>query len=76
MGKTRCPWPGEDPLYIRYHDEEWGVPCHCDRKHFEFLVLESAQAAEKAPAKIVESERVAVAAAEGARSPGQWRLLW
>jgi len=44
MPKTRCPWPGDDRLYVRYHDEEWGVPCHCDRKHFEFLVLESAQA--------------------------------
>lgn len=41
---NRCPWCGEDELYIRYHDEEWGVPVHDDRKHFEFLVLESAQA--------------------------------
>jgi DNA-3-methyladenine glycosylase I len=41
---NRCPWCGEDPLYIKYHDEEWGVPVHDDRKHFEFLVLESAQA--------------------------------
>ena len=40
----RCSWPGEDELYIQYHDEEWGVPVHDDRKHFEFLVLESAQA--------------------------------
>ncbi|MFH1453010.1 MAG: DNA-3-methyladenine glycosylase I [Armatimonadota bacterium] len=40
----RCPWPGDDELYIKYHDEEWGVPVHNDRKHFEFLVLESAQA--------------------------------
>lgn len=40
----RCPWPGTDELYIRYHDEEWGVPVHDDRLHFEFLVLESAQA--------------------------------
>ena len=40
----RCPWPGSDPLYVRYHDQEWGVPVHDDRKHFEFLVLESAQA--------------------------------
>lgn len=42
--KTRCPWCGIDPLYIRYHDEEWGVPVHDDRKLFEFLVLESFQA--------------------------------
>lgn len=41
---NRCPWCGEDELYIKYHDEEWGVPNHDDRKHFEFLVLESAQA--------------------------------
>jgi DNA-3-methyladenine glycosylase I len=43
-GLTRCHWVGDDPLYIRYHDEEWGVPVHDDRKLFEFLVLESAQA--------------------------------
>lgn len=41
---TRCPWCGDDPLYVAYHDEEWGVPCHDDRKLFEFLVLEGAQA--------------------------------
>lgn len=41
---TRCAWCGTDPLYVRYHDEEWGVPVHSDRKMFEFLVLESAQA--------------------------------
>ncbi len=40
----RCPWCGTDPLYIRYHDREWGVPVRSDRKMFEFLVLESAQA--------------------------------
>jgi DNA-3-methyladenine glycosylase I len=40
----RCPWSGTDELYVKYHDEEWGVPVHDDRKHFEFLVLESAQA--------------------------------
>ncbi len=40
----RCPWPGIDDMYIKYHDEEWGVPVHDDRKHFEFLVLEGAQA--------------------------------
>jgi len=41
---NRCDWCGNDPLYMKYHDEEWGVPVHADRKHFEFLVLESAQA--------------------------------
>lgn len=41
---TRCPWPGDDPLYQRYHDREWGVPVSNDRRLFEFLVLEGAQA--------------------------------
>ncbi|MBW2122341.1 MAG: DNA-3-methyladenine glycosylase I, partial [Deltaproteobacteria bacterium] len=40
----RCSWCGDDPLYVKYHDEEWGVPAHDDRRHFEFLVLEAAQA--------------------------------
>jgi DNA-3-methyladenine glycosylase I len=40
----RCPWPGEDPLYLAYHDREWGVPQHDDRKLFELLILEGAQA--------------------------------
>jgi len=41
----RCPWCGEnDPLYIAYHDTEWGVPVHDERKHFEFLLLETQQA--------------------------------
>ncbi|MGD8367259.1 MAG: DNA-3-methyladenine glycosylase I [Desulfobacterales bacterium] len=42
--KSRCPWAGTDPDYIRYHDTEWGVPVHDDRKLFEFLILEGAQA--------------------------------
>ena len=41
---NRCPWGGNDELYMKYHDEEWGVPVFDDRKQFEFLVLESAQA--------------------------------
>ncbi|UCD46885.1 MAG: DNA-3-methyladenine glycosylase I [Deltaproteobacteria bacterium] len=41
---TRCDWAGNDPLMISYHDGEWGVPVHDDRKLFEFLVLEGAQA--------------------------------
>ena len=40
----RCEWAGSDPLYVRYHDREWGVPVYSDRKLFEFLVLEGAQA--------------------------------
>lgn len=40
----RCQWPGNDPLYIVYHDEEWGVPVHEDRRWFEFIVLDGAQA--------------------------------
>ena len=42
--KKRCPWCEGAELYRRYHDEQWGVPVHDDRMHFEFLVLESAQA--------------------------------
>ena len=40
----RCRWAGSDPLYLQYHDREWGVPVHDDRTLFEFLVLEGAQA--------------------------------
>ncbi|MDA3903753.1 MAG: DNA-3-methyladenine glycosylase I [Desulfuromusa sp.] len=42
--KKRCEWCGTDPLYIAYHDEEWGVPAHDDRHLFEMLTLEGAQA--------------------------------
>ena len=42
--KHRCPWPSDDKLMIKYHDKEWGVPLHNDRKLFEFLVLEGFQA--------------------------------
>ena len=42
--KIRCKWAGTDPLYIHYHDTEWGVPLHDDRRLFEFLILEGAQA--------------------------------
>ena len=41
---VRCPWIGTDPLVIAYHDKEWGVPVHDDRRLFEFMVLEGAQA--------------------------------
>lgn len=40
----RCEWAGDDPLYIAYHDKEWGVPVYNDRKLFEMLILEGAQA--------------------------------
>ncbi len=40
----RCSWCGDDPLYVAYHDDEWGVPVHDDRRLFEFLSLEGAQA--------------------------------
>ncbi len=43
-GKTRCGWCLKFEQYVAYHDEEWGVPVHDDRKHFEFLILEGAQA--------------------------------
>ncbi|HER43891.1 MAG TPA: DNA-3-methyladenine glycosylase I [Candidatus Eisenbacteria bacterium] len=42
--KKSCGWPQDDPLMIEYHDTEWGVPVHDDRKLFEFLVLDAAQA--------------------------------
>ena len=42
--KHRCEWCGTDELYVKYHDEDWGVPVHDDRKHFEMLILEGAQA--------------------------------
>lgn len=43
-GKTRCSWPGEDPLMIAYHDTQWGTPEHDDKKHFEAFVLDANQA--------------------------------
>ncbi len=43
-GKTRCAWPGLDPLYVAYHDEEWGVPEYDDRVLFEKLILDGFQA--------------------------------
>ena len=42
--KNRCPWCGTEPIYVKYHDEEWGKPVHDDTLLFEFLVLESFQA--------------------------------
>ena len=44
MAKTRCGWAGTDPIYVEYHDIEWGVPVWDDRRLFEFLILEGAQA--------------------------------
>ena len=44
MSLQRCGWAGSDPLYLAYHDEEWGVPVHDDRRHFEMICLEGAQA--------------------------------
>ena len=42
--KKRCGWVGDDPLYLDYHDREWGVPLHDDRQLFEMIILEGAQA--------------------------------
>lgn len=43
--KIRCDWVKlENPLYVKYHDEEWGIPCFEDKKLFEMLILEGAQA--------------------------------
>jgi len=44
LKRRRCKWVGEDPLYLEYHDEEWGVPEHDDTRLFEMLILEGAQA--------------------------------
>ena len=44
MNKKRCSWVGEDETYIKYHDDEWGVPSYDDKEMFEFLILESFQA--------------------------------
>ena len=44
MTLSRCPWCGSDPLYVEYHDTEWGVPSRDDRHLFELLILEGAQA--------------------------------
>src|SRR6266705_6267261 len=43
-GLTRCPWPGTDPLYVAYHDDEWGVPDYDDRALYEKLILDGLQA--------------------------------
>ena len=43
-GLKRCPWPGDDPLYVAYHDLEWGVPEYDDRALFEKLILDGFQA--------------------------------
>jgi len=42
--ENRCPWAGKDPLYIKYHDDEWGVPVYDDGILFEFIILETFQA--------------------------------
>ena len=44
MTQQRCTWCGDDPTYTRYHDQEWGIPVYDDRKLFEMLILEGAQA--------------------------------
>src|SRR6202023_1419295 len=44
MNDQRCHWVGDDPLMVAYHDTEWGVPVHDDRKLFEFMVLDAMQA--------------------------------
>ena len=44
VGEVRCEWVGDDPLMIKYHDKEWGVPVHDDTRLFELIILEGAQA--------------------------------
>ena len=49
--KRRCSWAGDVPVYVDYHDNEWGKPTHDDRMLFELLVLEGAQAGKARPRK-------------------------
>jgi DNA-3-methyladenine glycosylase I len=42
--RPRCAWVHDDPIEVTYHDQEWGVPLHCDRRHFEFIILDGLQA--------------------------------
>ena len=57
---ARCPWSTTDPLYIKYHDEEWGVPVHHDKKLFEFIMLEGAQGLDGSAAHMFNSDKVYV----------------
>ena len=54
--KIRCPWCEGNALQISYHDREWGVPVHDDVKHFEFLILEGAQAGVSWPTVLKKRE--------------------
>jgi len=69
---NRCTWVGSDnPLMLEYHDREWGVPVHDDRKHFEFLVLEAAQAG--LSWSIVLKKREGYRRASASSILGRWR---
>ena len=70
MNKNRCPWSGTDPLYVAYHDEEWGVPVHDDRVLFEFLVLAGAQAGLTPPPMLAKAE-AGEADAKEPHAPGE-----
>ena len=54
-GKTRCPWPGEDPFYVAYHDDEWGVPEYDDRALYEKTLAEVLAT----PADVYPAQRLA-----------------
>ena len=73
-GKTRCPWPGEDPFYMAYHDTEWGVPEYDDRALFEKLILPGPGASRLAVGVQARgSAHATVCFAPGCRSPGSAR---
>jgi len=56
----RCAWAGDDPLYVTYHDREWGVPLHDERRLFEMLILEGAHAAVRCHQQGLEAVRLQV----------------
>ena len=68
-----CPWPGEDPLYRAYHDEEWGVPEYDDRALYEKLVLDGFQAGFPG-SRSCASGRISAAPSRDS-APSAWRVL-
>jgi DNA-3-methyladenine glycosylase I len=64
-GRARCPWPGTDPLYVAYHDTDWGVPERDDRALFEKLLLDGFQAGLSPGSRSCASARISAAAFDG-----------
>ena len=76
MTRTRCPWGLSDPLYLTYHDNEWGVPQHDDRRLFEMLVLDDAmkQVIQQTSA-LGDLQRAAEAAGLLSMSQAAWHMV-